>query len=217
MFKIYEGDSFIVLDELQDNSIDMSFTSPDPPSSVQDITQLVDIFKKIKQKTKDSGSLWVQIGDYHNNEGSMNLVPEIFVLMMKDRGWIVRSKLIWHRTEETKPEEYDRFVRNWEYLYFFTKTRNHFFNKNLGLQRTSVFSIPTDRVKSDKFRSAFPEKLIEISIKVATSHGHTVLDPFCGSGTTGVVALKNRRSFIGIEKRKENIPLIQQRLSKFDL
>jgi len=216
MFKVYHGDSFAVVDDLKDESIDMCFTSPNPPETLKDIIRLVEVLTKIRHKLKNKGSLWIQLGDYHDENGNMTLAPEIFVLMMKDKGWVVRSKLIWHRTEKSTAEETNRFIRNWEYLYYFTKNKNHYFNDRLGLHKTSVFSIPAEKVIPTQFKSGFPEKLIEVAIKVSTLPRDVILDPFCGTGTTGVVALRNGRSFIGIEIKKDKIPLIEQRLTRID-
>lgn len=89
-----------------------------------------------------------------------------------------------------------------------------------GKNPTNVWSIT--RVTAGKNRSSkertphpaqFPEKLIEKCILASTNEGDTILDPFMGSGTTAVVALKHKRKVIGIELNKNYCKIIKKRLN----
>jgi DNA modification methylase len=66
-------------------------------------------------------------------------------------------------------------------------------------------------VIADHF-AVFPPKLIEPCVLAGSKPGDIVLDPFAGSGTTGVVALRHKRDFIGIELNPDYIALINKRL-----
>ena len=66
---------------------------------------------------------------------------------------------------------------------------------------TNIWKIPPSRNKGHV--CTFPEKLVENCILPTTEEGDIVLDPFMGAGTTGVVAVKNRRGFVGIERVPE--------------
>ena len=68
-----------------------------------------------------------------------------------------------------------------------------------------------------KHSAVFPEKLVEFFIKSFSNEDSIVLDPFAGSGTVGVVSIKNNRKFILIEKEKENIDLINDALKQTNL
>ena len=59
-----------------------------------------------------------------------------------------------------------------------------------------------------------PEYLLERIVLASTEEGQVILDPFCGSGTTGVVALKHNRKFIGIDNVEEYLQITQRRLEK---
>ena len=63
---------------------------------------------------------------------------------------------------------------------------------------TTVWNIPVARKAF-----SFPERLVERCILLGSNEGDTVLDPFMGRGTTGVVARRLNRKFIGIEKSKD--------------
>ena len=93
-FKIINKSAYKALEELE--SVDMVFTSPDPPEDQDDIFDLVILCKNIWSILKDTGSLWVELGDYHNEYGSMSLIPERFALLMERYNWVLRSKLVWH-------------------------------------------------------------------------------------------------------------------------
>lgn len=75
--------------------------------------------------------------------------------------------------------------------------------KNPGKQMRSVWAIPT-APKSEKIHGAHPTqkplRLMERLVALCTKPGDRVLDPFCGSGTTGVAAVKLGRDFVGIEQ-----------------
>jgi site-specific DNA-methyltransferase (adenine-specific) len=63
--------------------------------------------------------------------------------------------------------------------------------------------------------AAFPEKLAEDHILSWTNPGDVVLDPMCGSGTTGKMALLNNRRYIGIDVSEEYCDLARNRIAKY--
>jgi len=60
----------------------------------------------------------------------------------------------------------------------------------------------------------FPEELVHQCIISTTDENDTVLDPYCGSGTSGVVSQKLNRNFIGIELNPEYIEIAKKRLDE---
>jgi site-specific DNA-methyltransferase (adenine-specific) len=65
----------------------------------------------------------------------------------------------------------------------------------------------------DEHYAAFPTKLIEPMILAGSNEGDTVLDIFSGTGTTGVVALRNNRNYTGIELNESYIEISRRRLA----
>ena len=65
--------------------------------------------------------------------------------------------------------------------------------------------------------AVFPEKLVEPCVLAGCPEGGTVLDPFAGSGTTGVVALKNGRRFLGIELNEDYVEMARKRIDEVKL
>jgi len=79
--------------------------------------------------------------------------------------------------------------------------------------RRSVWTIETSQTKLGKHSATFPEALPEICILAGSNPGDTVLDPFVGTGTCGVVALKHRRNFIGVDVSREFVQISRKRLA----
>ena len=63
--------------------------------------------------------------------------------------------------------------------------------------------------------ATFPTKLIEPCVLAGSKEGDSVIDPFFGSGTTGLVAALNGRRFIGIELKQEYIDIAERRLGEY--
>jgi len=82
----------------------------------------------------------------------------------------------------------------------------------LGRNKRCVWTIPTQPFRGAHF-ATFPEKLCETPILAGCSIGEIVLDPFCGTGTTGLVASRLNRRFVGIELNPEYVRLAQKRLA----
>jgi DNA modification methylase len=82
-----------------------------------------------------------------------------------------------------------------------------------GRNRRSVWTVTTKPYSGAHF-ATFPPDLIEPCILAGSRKGDTVLDPFNGSGTTGAVALKHGRAYIGIDLNPDYIELAHDRISK---
>jgi DNA modification methylase len=81
----------------------------------------------------------------------------------------------------------------------------------LGRNKRSVWHVPTQAVLEAHF-ATFPEALVEPCILAGSRPGDLVLDPFCGSGTTGVVAVRHRRGFVGIDINPSYLALAERRI-----
>lgn len=168
---------------------------------------------------KDTGSIWV-IGSYHN-------IFRIGTLMM-DLGYWVLNDVIWHKSNPMPNFRGTRFTNATETLIWAKKsesqkkyTFNYHSMKNLNdeKQMQNVWYIPlctgTERIKVNGKKAHStqkPEALLYRVILSSSNPGDTVLDPFFGSGTTGAVAKKLKRNYIGIEREKFYIDVAQERI-----
>lgn len=84
-------------------------------------------------------------------------------------------------------------------------------NSTGARNKRSVWNIATAQFKAAHY-ATFPERLVEPCILAGCPEGGTVLDPFAGSGTTGAVAKRLRRNFLGIEINPEYLEMAQERI-----
>jgi modification methylase len=157
---------------------------------------------------KPSGTLWV-IGTYHN-------IHRIGACL-QDLGFWVLNDVIWRKTNPMPNFRGRRFTNAHETLIWCARERDatgYTFNYaamkalNEGLQMRSDWLIPlctgAERLKDEAGRKAHPtqkpEGLLHRVLLASTKPGDLVLDPFFGTGTTGAVAKRLGRRFIGIER-----------------
>jgi len=168
---------------------------------------------------KDTGAIWV-IGAYHN-------IFRIGKIMM-DLGYWILNDVLWVKTNPMPNFRGVRFTNAHETLIWAKKSKdqkeytfNHHAMKMLNdeKQMRSDWEIPLctgkERIMVDgkKAHSTQKPEAILYRVLLATSKpGDIVLDPFFGSGTTGVVAKKLNRKWIGIEKEEKYIEIAQKRI-----
>jgi site-specific DNA-methyltransferase (adenine-specific) len=167
---------------------------------------------------KDDGALWV-IGTYHN----------IFRIgaILQDLGYWILNDVIWLKSNPMPNFRGVRFTNAHETLIWACKSRgarytfHHHAVKALNdeLQMRSDWMLPicsgAERLKVDGRRAHStqkPESLLYRVLLATTDPGDVVLDPFFGTGTTGAVALRLGRHYLGIESRAEYVALAQARL-----
>lgn len=122
--------------------------------------------------------------------------------------WVLRSPIIWHRANcLTEPTAKDRPSRSYEFVFMFVKSRKYFFTKeNLPDDNWAedVWNIaPRPRLNGALDTAPFPDELVERCLTVGCRPGGTILDPFCGSGTTLRVALRRGHPAIGIDLNRD--------------
>ena len=168
---------------------------------------------------KDNGTLWV-IGTYHN----------IFRVgtILQDLGFWVLNDVIWRKSNPMPNFRGRRFTNAHETLIWCSKSadaRGTTFNYqamkalNDDVQMRSDWLLPicsgAERLKRNGHKAhptQKPEALLHRVILASTDVGDMVLDPFFGTGTTGVVAQRLGRSWIGIEREKAYAALARKRL-----
>jgi len=170
---------------------------------------------------KDTGSLWV-IGSYHN----------IFRVgaMMQDLGFWILNDVVWRKSNPMPNFKGRRFTNAHETLIWATKNpeQKYTFNYeamkalNDELQMRSDWTLPIcaghERLKGADGQKAHstqkPEALLHRVIVSSTKTGDVILDPFFGSGTTGAVAKRLGRHFIGIEREKTYADVARARIAE---
>jgi len=173
-----------------------------------------------KRLLKDDGTIWV-IGSYHN----------IFRIgaLMQDLGFWILNDIIWRKTNPMPNFRGRRFCNAHETMIWASKSEKskYRFNydamkaMNEDLQMRSDWTMPLctggERIKKDNGKKAHPtqkpEGLLHRVILASTDVNDIVLDPFFGTGTTGAVAKKLGRKYIGIEQEKEYRAVAKKRIN----
>ena len=169
---------------------------------------------------KPNGTIWV-IGSYHN----------IFRVgaSMQDLGYWILNDIVWRKTNPMPNFRGRRFQNAHETLIWASRdanSKNYTFNydslkaANDDVQMRSDWLFPictgSERLKNDDgdklHPTQKPEALLARIMMASTKPGDVVLDPFFGSGTTGAVAKRLGRHFVGIEREQEYIDAAKARI-----
>jgi len=127
-------------------------------------------------------------------------------------GWYLRQTVIWQKASAVEPMRLDRPALSHEYLFLLTRDR-HAAIRNPGelWWGHSVWKINADNTATGH-PATMPTEIARRAIVCSTSLGDLVLDPFAGSGTTGEVALRLGRSFVGCELNPAYVALAEKRI-----
>jgi len=172
---------------------------------------------------KPHGTIWVS-GTYHSIYS--------FGFALQLAGFHILNDICWYKPNASPNLSCRYFTASHETLIWARKSKRgkHTFNYELmkngtfakdilkvpGKQMRSVWAIGTPRKEEKRYGkhpTQKPEDLLERVILASTNEGDLVLDPFMGSGTTGVAAVRHARKFIGIEKEQQYFDIAKKRLA----
>lgn len=205
---ILHGDVYACLCQLETGSVAVAATSPpywkqriygfkgeigQEPTPEEYIGRLVKIFDKLKEKMRDDGVFFLNVGDkYLSRYGKANLlqIPYRLAYHMTKHGWILEEVLCWFKVNFMPFPGRDRFANTFEPVFVFAKGQKNIYRKGLG----TVLKVPLQQT-SWKHTAVYPEKLIdELFSRVQFRDGDLVADVFAGTGTTAVCAQKVKTS-----------------------
>jgi DNA modification methylase len=177
---------------------------------------------------KDTGTIWV-IGSYHNIFRVGRIMQDLGFWILNDIVWIKNNPMPnFHGVRFTNAHEtliWAQKIKGSRYTFNYKamKSINHNAHGDSGLQMRSDWNLPLctgkERLKINGEKAhptQKPEALLERVIISSTNPGDTILDPFFGTGTTGAVAKKLGRHWIGIEANIGYISIAQQRIDSIE-
>lgn len=235
------------------------------------VSAMVVLFRELRRVLADDGTLWLNLGDSYSGradasaratnrrdradvmQGRKNTsatigvkqllgVPWRVALALQADGWILRSDVIWSKSNPMPESVTDRPTKSHEYLFLLAKSPRYYYDaasiqetydgnrapsrrartgsvnkensiatayepdESEGRNKWSVWTVPTTPFPGAHF-AVYPPELIRPCIIACSRIGDTVLDPFSGSGTTGMVATQEGRRYIGIDLNRAYLDL----------
>lgn len=148
-------------------------------------------------------------------------IPWMLAFALRADGWWLRSPIIWSKPNPMVERVRDRPTNSYEMVFLLSKSGSYFYNAEAleelatdGSKRNgrNIWTIPTRAGGGGIHFATMPQELAENCIKGGSRAGDTVIDPFGGSGTTGVVADRLNRNAILIELNPEYAAMAQHRV-----
>jgi DNA modification methylase len=222
LVQILEGDFFNKITEIKDNSIDLLFI--DPPYGIlktdwddKTLDELRVFTEKwivlVMPKLKSTGRCYICFSTWYEYE--LQKILEKYNYF----GMISRQKIIWYYKNNNKPSNRKEYRYSYEpifYLYGKDATELNFPAETYGETQTNVWEIatPQSNFKEGKFHeSQKPEELLRRIILTGSKPNDVILDPFAGSGTTGVLCEQLKRKCILIEQNSEYCKIARGRIN----
>lgn len=155
----------------------------------------------------DKGAKWLSYGN-------LLALPNRVVIGLCDSGYVYRGEVIWRKKNPMPEGRCRRVHRQHESVFLLAKTEKHLFRTVPPVG--SVWDIASDKIKGVPHFSRFPEELPKRCIEAYGKIGDdvVVLDPFSGSGTTGIAAIKLGCSYIGFEIDPVHVDASNNRLNE---
>lgn len=232
--RLLQGDCVHHLDKLESESIDLVLTDPPynlglfmknratnlsrmrenyfgaagwdnaPPEQWEQLMSL--FFEKLVRTLKPGATVVVFMAI---------LKVETIVRLAEEHGLYYKTTGIWHKTNPMPRNMNLHFVNSTEpWIYFTYKARRGTFNNGGTLRHDFIESsaTPGSEKKHGKHPTQKPLVILKYFVRLLSNPGDTVLDPFMGSGSSGVAATTLNRNFIGIELDEEYFEIAKKRI-----
>lgn len=242
---LIKGNCIEAMKSLKDNSVDLIVT--DPPYNLGNFMRNRGTNLKKMRENFFGDAGWDDL-EYNEWVENMNAFFEESTRILKKGGSMIvfmslikvetliklaeKNKLyykttgIWHKTNPMPRNMNLHFINSVEgWVYFVNKARTGTFNNDSKAIHDFIETplTPGNEKKYGGHPTQKPESVIKHFIEILSNPGEVVMDPFMGSGTTGVVAKRHGRSFIGVELQEDYFDVALKRVSdietghKFDL
>ena len=241
-FKLIYNDIFKAIKKVEDKSVDMIFADPPYFLSSDGITcsggKMVSVNKgewdktlSIKEKhkfnkkwikecyriLKDNGTIWIS-GTLHNIYSIGMALEEEEFKIINNITWQktnpppnLACKTFTHSTETILWARKDLKNIKYTFNYEIMKKLNN--NKQMKDVWTTSLTKPSEK-KQGKHPTQKPLEILDKIILASTNENDLVLDPFCGSSTTGISAVRLNRRYIGIDNEKEYLEISKKRFEE---
>lgn len=219
--QIIHGNALKELENIENKSINTLITDPpynitqeewDQFNNYQEFTEKW--INKTIPKIKKDGRIYIF--------WSQEKLFKFPIKQIENHGFKFGNLLIWNYKNNIKAHNEKEYKYTYEPIFYFygekadklNMAKDQEWGDDLNNLDIFEYAVPQSNFKKDKkiHPTQKPQKLLEQIIKTGTYKGDLILDPFAGSGTTGVAAKKLSRKSIQIEKNKDYVKKIEQRL-----
>lgn len=229
------------MEELPDYSVHLMVTSPpyNVTKEYDENLSLTEYRTLLKKVFKETYRILVTGGRACINIANLGRKPYIplhsyIIQDMLDIGFFMRGEIIWNKATSASPST---AWGSWlsaanptlrdihEYILIFSKesfsrkrmNRMNTITKDEFLELTkSVWTFSAESAQKVGHPAPFPVELPYRLIQLYTFEDDIVLDPFCGSGSTCIAAIKTKRHYIGYEIQKDYVTLTEQRIKSYE-
>ncbi len=239
--KLLKGDCIEILNQARENSVDMIFADPPYFLSNGGITchagRMVSVnkgkwdksrgveenhkftlewLKACQRVLKPNGTIWVS--------GTTHIIYSVG-FAMQELGYKILNDIVWYKRNAPPNLSCRYFTHSTEIVLWAAKNEKskHYFNYQLmkeinkGKQMRNVWEISAPSSAEKRFGKHPTQKPVELLKRIilaATKESDLVLDPFCGSSTTGVAAVLLDRKYVGFDLEDEYLQLSVKRLEE---
>jgi site-specific DNA-methyltransferase (adenine-specific) len=239
--RLLKGDCIAILNQARENSVDMIFADPpyflsnggitchagkmvsvnkgkwDKSKGVEENHKFtLEWLKACQRVLKPNGTIWVS--------GTTHIIYSAG-FAMQELGYKILNDIIWYKRNAPPNLSCRYFTHSTEIILWAAKNEKskHYFDYKLmksmnhGKQMRNVWEISAPPAEEKKFGKHPTQKPVELLTRIllaSTKEGDLVLDPFCGSSTTGVAAFQLNRKYVGIDLENEYLQLSKKRLEQ---
>ena len=237
--RLLKGDCIEILNQARENSIDMIFADPPyflsnggitcPAGKMVSVNKgkwdksrgvkenhlfALDWLKACQRVLKPDGTIWVS--------GTTHIIYSIG-FAMQELGYKILNDIVWYKRNAPPNLSCRYFTHSTEIVLWAAKNEKskHYFNYQLmkkfnnGKQMRNLWQIsapPAEEKKFGKHPTQKPVELLTRIILASTKENDVVIDPFCGSSTTGVSSILLNRRYVGIDFEEEYLHLSKKRI-----
>lgn len=208
----------------------------------QYIDRLVTTFREVRRALRDDGTLWVNVQDGYSAGGfggggswgakpewqsiigrrgwktapdgwqrkELLGIPAMLSAALSADGWFLRAEIVWAKPVASEPPRIDRPGKAHEWVYLLSKCATYHYERHPDVAWT-VWHIPPGG-DSSGHAAPMPPELARRCILAGCPKDGTVLDPFGGAGTTGLVADRLGRDSVLIELNPEYAVMAERRI-----
>lgn len=149
-------------------------------------------------------------------------VPWRLALALQENGWYLRNDIIWVKPNPMPESVKDRCTSSHEHIFLLSKNEQYYYDYKAIAERAvggglknkrDVWTVKTGSTPFNHF-AVFDPELIQPCILAGSPKGGVVLDPFSGTGTTGLVATDYGRKYLGVDVNPKYIKYAEERIGR---